>query len=153
MVLTSGILTPILWMAVIMFSPLRQLTRRLVFVVLGVLTLVVLSVRFLTLYHVNCGHDLPRHSAGGHWFWRKKRSTERRPRTPTKIIEHAIDFLSEALKRRPRLHCQRSVFPFFTGSGVTFSAKIAMITLLSFEQHDRTLPEISCVDASQTSDL
>jgi hypothetical protein len=33
----------ILWMGVIMFSPLRQLTRRLGFVVLGVLTLIGLS--------------------------------------------------------------------------------------------------------------
>jgi hypothetical protein len=36
-------LFPICWMAVILFSPLRQLTRRLSFVVLRVLTLVVLS--------------------------------------------------------------------------------------------------------------
>jgi len=37
------VMVPILWMAVILFSPLRQLTRRLGFVVLGVLTLVALS--------------------------------------------------------------------------------------------------------------
>jgi hypothetical protein len=37
------VLFQICWMAVILFSPLQQLTRRLVFVVLGVLTLVVLS--------------------------------------------------------------------------------------------------------------
>jgi hypothetical protein len=36
-------LFPILWMAVIIFSPLRQLTQRLVFVVVGVVTLVVLG--------------------------------------------------------------------------------------------------------------
>jgi hypothetical protein len=41
--LSSTVLFPILWMAVIIFSPLRRLTRRLVFVVLGVLTLVVLG--------------------------------------------------------------------------------------------------------------
>jgi hypothetical protein len=34
---------PVCWMAVILFSPLQQLTRRLGFVVLGVLTLVALS--------------------------------------------------------------------------------------------------------------
>jgi hypothetical protein len=34
---------PICWMAVMLFAPLQQLTRRLSFVVLGVLTLVVLS--------------------------------------------------------------------------------------------------------------
>jgi hypothetical protein len=34
---------PICWMAVILFSPLKSLTRRLGFVVLGVLTLVALS--------------------------------------------------------------------------------------------------------------
>jgi TIR domain len=37
------LLFPICWMAVILFSPLQQLTRRLGYVVLGVLTLVVLS--------------------------------------------------------------------------------------------------------------
>jgi hypothetical protein len=37
------LLLQICWMAVILFSPLQQLTRRLGFVVLGVLTLVVLS--------------------------------------------------------------------------------------------------------------
>jgi hypothetical protein len=37
------VLFQILWMAVILFSPLQQLTQRLSFVVLGVLTLVVLS--------------------------------------------------------------------------------------------------------------
>jgi hypothetical protein len=37
------VMVPILWMAVILFSPLQQLTRRLGFVVLGVLTLVALS--------------------------------------------------------------------------------------------------------------
>jgi hypothetical protein len=37
------VLFQILWMAVILFSPLQQLTRRLVFVVIGVLTLIVLS--------------------------------------------------------------------------------------------------------------
>jgi hypothetical protein len=31
------------WMTIVLFSPLKQLTRRLGFVVLGVLTLVVLS--------------------------------------------------------------------------------------------------------------
>jgi hypothetical protein len=37
------VLLPICWMGVILFSPLQQLTRRLSFVVLGVLTLVGLS--------------------------------------------------------------------------------------------------------------
>src|SRR5262245_43379527 len=37
------LLFPICWMAVILFSPLQQLTKRLTFVVLGVLMLVVLS--------------------------------------------------------------------------------------------------------------
>ncbi len=37
------VLFQICWMAAILFSPLKQLTRRLIFVVLGVLTLVVLS--------------------------------------------------------------------------------------------------------------
>ena len=41
--LSCTLLFPILWMAVIIFSPLGQLTRRLVFVVLGVLILVVLG--------------------------------------------------------------------------------------------------------------
>jgi hypothetical protein len=36
-------LLQICWMAVILFSPLQQLTRRLAFVVLGVLLLIVLS--------------------------------------------------------------------------------------------------------------
>jgi TIR domain len=42
-VLSAFGLIQICWMAVILFSPLQQLTRRLIFVVLGVLTLVVLS--------------------------------------------------------------------------------------------------------------
>src|SRR5262249_26307105 len=37
------VLLQICWMTVILFSPLQQLTRRLAFVVLGVITLVVLS--------------------------------------------------------------------------------------------------------------
>jgi hypothetical protein len=37
------VLLPICWMGVILFSPLQQLTRRLSFVVLGVLTLIGLS--------------------------------------------------------------------------------------------------------------
>ncbi|MGA8698441.1 MAG: toll/interleukin-1 receptor domain-containing protein [Xanthobacteraceae bacterium] len=41
--LSLSVLFPILWMAVILFSPVQQLTRRLAFVVLGVLMLVVLS--------------------------------------------------------------------------------------------------------------
>ena len=41
--LATFILFPICWMAVILFSPVQQLTRRLGFVVLGVLTLIGLS--------------------------------------------------------------------------------------------------------------
>jgi hypothetical protein len=38
-----SVLLQVCWMAVIVFSPVQQLTRRLGFVVLGVLTLVALS--------------------------------------------------------------------------------------------------------------
>ena len=41
--LAVSVLFQILWMAVILFSPLPQLTRRLGYIVLGVLTLLVLS--------------------------------------------------------------------------------------------------------------
>jgi hypothetical protein len=41
--LSLFMLLPVCWMAVILFSPLQQLTRRLAFVMVGVLTLVVLS--------------------------------------------------------------------------------------------------------------
>ena len=72
--LSGFALLQICWMAVILFSPLQQLTRRLGFVVLGVLTLVALSeISKLDLHQYlkpakvseisSPTHNLPSHAA------------------------------------------------------------------------------------------